>query len=336
MRSEPIPSLGATVVGLLRGSFLQPIQALAAQDWIVSGYCIWLILMALVGHGAHRERELQIELSLGVIAVILWVRSGENKPGPLKVILYRTALLAGLQLPYFLLRALLPAATTLRHDEILHRVDLMLFGVEPSLWLDRWVTPQTTEWFAFFYFSYFFVLALHILPILFVEKREGLAQEFSVGSALVFGIGQSLYFLVPGYGPHHLLEKSFQHPLPQGFWMDMVNHAVHTEGALLDIFPSLHTGGPLFIAIFSFLHRDQKPYRVTWPLAAFFSANIMVATLFLRWHYAIDVFAGIVLATLSARLAPRIVAWDISRRRWNSGQISWPELFLRGDDSRKR
>jgi len=89
---------------------------------------------------------------------------------------------------------------------------------------------------------------------------------------------------------------------------------VRSGGAMKDIFPSLHTAGPCFIAMFSFRNRDRLPFRFTWPLLAFFAANIIGATMFLRWHYVIDVIAGFGLAATAALVAPLVARWELRRR----------------------
>jgi membrane-associated phospholipid phosphatase len=70
--------------------------------------------------------------------------------------------------------------------------------------------------------------------------------------------------------------------------------------------------------------------RFTWPLLTFFAANIICATMFLRWHYVIDVFAGFALATLAALVAPRVTHWEVARRRLHGLQPLVP-LFGSGD-----
>jgi hypothetical protein len=297
---------------------------MAPHDWLAAGYASWLLGVAVWGQRAQEARLQQALLSVAVLGVLLGFRSGllGSNAGP--IALYRLSLLAAIQLPYFLLRDLIPAATSAVLDESLYRVDLALFGGEPSLWMDRLITPGRTEWFAFFYFSYFMVLAVHTLPILFLERRARLAQEFATGMVGVFALGQLCYFMVPGYGPYLHLADLYQNPLPVGFWMDLVLRTVQSGGALLDIFPSLHTAGPLYIALFSFRHRALRPFRYTWPLVAFFSANIILATLYLRWHYGIDVLAGIALAAGWLHLAPRLVSWH--RRRLVAPGASWPAL----------
>ena len=57
---------------------------------------------------------------------------------------------------------------------------------------------------------------------------------------------------------------------------------------------------------------------------AFFTLNIVISTMFLRWHYLIDVIAGLLLAIGAWLLAPRLCAWEHERRaRHRLGPI-WP------------
>ena len=46
----------------------------------------------------------------------------------------------------------------------------------------------------------------------------------------------------------------------------------------------------------------------------FFTANIMAATIILRWHYAADVFAGLIVSGAAFVLAPPLVAAYQARR----------------------
>ena len=62
----------------------------------------------------------------------------------------------------------------------------------------------------------------------------------------------------------------------------------------------------MFITLFSFIHRAHKPFKYTWP--------IMVATMFLRWHYLIDIIAGASLSCVSAFGGLAIVKWEERRR----------------------
>jgi PAP2 superfamily len=186
--------------------------------------------------------------------------------------------------------------------------------VEPALAWDRFVTPFATEWFAFFYFGYFVLLPLHVLPMMFIAKDTARIAHFSLGIITVVVVGHVLYMLVPGWGPYHHLASQFEHPLQGGTFWHLVQATVQGGGAQKDIFPSLHTALPTYFAIFSFMHRKALPFRYTWPLLAFASSQIILATMFLRWHYLIDIFAGLALATFAALVSHRIVTWEAGHR----------------------
>ena len=125
--------------------------------------------------------------------------------------------------------------------------------------------------------------------------------------------GASIYTLVPGYGPYHFLAGTFQHELSGGpFW-----HAVQatvSAGVLEDIFPSLHTACPTYFALFSFRYRKVAPFKYTWIVTTFCALQIIVATMFLRWHYLIDIVAGITLAIFAVTVSEALVVRDAARR----------------------
>jgi hypothetical protein len=70
----------------------------------------------------------------------------------------------------------------------------------------------------------------------------------------------------------------------------------------------------MFFAIFAFMHRRERPFRYTWPVLAFFATQIVLATMFLRWHWLVDIVAGAFLATGSAIVSRKIVAWETAKR----------------------
>jgi len=71
-------------------------------------------------------------------------------------------------------------------DQKLYELDLSLFHIEPAMAWDRYVNPTTTEWFAFFYFGYFALLAVNVLPMVFFSRRLRLTAEFALGMITVY------------------------------------------------------------------------------------------------------------------------------------------------------
>jgi hypothetical protein len=290
---------------------------LAAADWLVCAYLLMLNVAVLLA-APSPERTLGLLQVVGLFATFLLsmavVRGELLAHGFWRALLYRIGIFGTVQSSYFFFKHLLPVINPGSLDQQLYALDLQVFGVEPAVWMDRFVTPSTTEWFAFFYFCYFFLLAAHVLPIVFGARNQMLLGEFMLGMLIIVCVGHTGYIVVPGFGPYKAMPDLFKNELPSGMWMDLVWSTVRSSGAMKDIFPSLHTAGPCFIAMFSWRNRAQLPFRFTWPLLTFFAVNIIGATMFLRWHYVIDVVAGFAMASAAAWVAPRVTRWELERR----------------------
>jgi membrane-associated phospholipid phosphatase len=314
------------------GRVLSGLRSLAVQDYLVLAYTLLLNLsVAAAPPGAIHDRcAIRVGALLVLLVVTLITVRGRLLPGSnLPALVYRIGVYGVVQISYFFFRELLPLVNPRSVDAQLHALGLSLFGAEPALELDAWVNPTTTEWFAFFYFGYFFVLATHVLPILFLGRDKRLLSEFTFGLLFTFVLGHTLYTLVPGYGPYRAIAPEFHHALPNGLWLNVVMETVAEGGAQKDIFPSLHTAAPTFIALYSFRHRALPPYRYTWPLVLLFAANIIVATMFLRWHWVVDVVVGLALAMTSQMLSVKVTDFELARRAREALMPVWPAFASR-------
>ena len=307
------------------------LRELAIHDWIVLSYLTILTMaVAMSDDSPVRTRCLgHIAPMLAFcVAVLALVRGGLVKDTFIGPLAYRVAVYGTVQISYFELRELLPLVNPTSLDASLSFIDEHILHFEPSLFMDRFVTSATTEWFAFFYFGYFALLASHVLPMVFVSRRSDLVAPFALGMIFVYAMAHTLYMVVPGYGPVRYLADRYQHELPSGVWLNYVLNAVQSGGAQKDIFPSLHTAGPVFLSLFSFQHRNRNPFKYTWPFVSFFSANIVIATMFLRWHYLIDVVAGLTLSVGGFFLATWLSKREVQYREQNGYQPVWPPISL--------
>lgn len=274
---------------------------------------------------------------IGVTLTTLVLVRGEVLPaGKLRTFAYRLGLMAPISGSYFVLKYHLPALEPRLLDGTLLALDTAIFGVSPAVFLDRFVTPARTEWFSFFYYSYFLILASYLTTSVFGETNRQRLAEIAVGGAFVACVGHFTYTLVPGMGPHATL--AFEHELVGGVWWNTVAEAVSASGAQLDIFPSLHTAYPTFFLLHAFRHRRVWPFALAWPVTAFFVLNILVATVYLRWHWGVDLLAGLVLAFAAQRVAIHVdrlqCAADGPRKRL---QPVWEPLWRdRGPEADRR
>ena len=317
-------TVDTTFAGAARRFF----RELAPQDFIVFTYLCGLNAAVFHAHpGATRNFGLASVSGLIVLHVVtmLAIRTRWFTHRFFMPLVYRLVTYGCVQVTYFMFAQLLPLVNPGALDQELYQFDLRYFGVEPAVYLDRFVNPISTEWFAFFYFSYFLVLALHVLPILFTSRNSRTLAEFALGMIILFCIGHTTYMLVPGYGPYRSLPDAFAHHLSPGIWWNTTTDLVARSGAQKDIFPSLHTAAPTFLVLFSYHRRAEMPFKYTWPVVAFFSANIVIATMFLRWHYVIDVIAGLCLALLTHVLTVRIGEREAARRDALGLGPPWPQ-----------
>lgn len=310
------------------------VLSFATQDWLLAMYLAVLAIASLTAKGPGRDTALTLVSAdiVGWSIGMILTRGGVLRQGSLAHgLVYRLTVLLPAFLSYFELRWILPAVSPHSVDANLYALDMRVFGVEPALYFDRFVSPHTTEWFAFFYFSYFFLLNVHVLPMMLFSKNRARFAHFSLGLLGVVIFGQILYMLVPGWGPHQFFAGQFEHVLQGGLFWHLVKATVDGAGAQKDIFPSLHTAIPTFFTVFSFMHRKALPFRFTWPVMAFTTLQIIGATMFLRWHYLIDILAGFTLAVLCAVVSHRIVTWEESYRKRQGmtpifGSLDWPRL----------
>jgi hypothetical protein len=304
------------------------VHSCASQDWLFIGYFGALLVLLGFGQGHNRSACLvRVSADLGgYLFVLVLVRLQVVRWGGMaSALLYRSAIIAALLASFFQLREILPAVSPRAVDARIYAFDLHVFGFEPSVWLDQFVRPATTEWFAFFYFLYFLILTVHIIPMLLSRDNVVLAR-FALGILLIFMTGHLLYMAVPGWGPYWYLKGTFGHDLEGPIFWPLVRETVDAGGAQKDIFPSLHTAVPTFLAIFSFRHRQRVPFRYTWPVVGFLATQIIIATMFLRWHYLVDVVAGLLLAMTGSFVTQRLADWERERRERLGVQPAWMPL----------
>ena len=191
-------------------------------------------------------------------------------------------------------------------------LDKALFGVEPTLWAERFITPARTEWMQFFYANFFW-LAPSTSLILLARRRFAAFRATTLAVMTCFYLGYALYVLLPAAPPRLVLAPEYTKNLygyPQFF------SQLNAEAfSLLPVdsraaFPSLHTAVSL-VMLASAWRFLRGWFCVALPLAI----GLWVSTIYLRHHYAVDLLAGALLAPVAVALAPRIDAWWSRRQR---------------------
>ncbi len=183
-------------------------------------------------------------------------------------------------------------------DEMLIAWDQKLFGFQASVALQRIVSPPLTAWMDSAYFFHIVNIPL-VACFIYVWRPRNSFRELMCGVLVICFFGLLGYLLVPGIGPLYTLRDQYTVSLSQPLavfnrQMEFMDFARIKR----DVFPSMHVGISFLVWLYAF--RNSK--KLFWMLAPFI-LSLWFSTVYLRFHYLVDVLAGLLLAPLCFWLA---------------------------------
>lgn len=197
-------------------------------------------------------------------------------------------------------------------DGVLAWMDEWLFGVQPTVWLQRITVPWFTDFLAFAYSTYFFTPTI-IGGLLYYRRRFYEFREMMFATITTFYMGYLGYVLVPAIGPRHYLRYLYDDPQHlQGIFIYDTTSALldNLQAVNRDCFPSLHTGISTITLIYAWRMRDRLPFgRLIFWIYLPLTISLWFSTVYLRYHWVVDVFAGWALAALVGVFAPVVAGW---------------------------
>lgn len=209
-------------------------------------------------------------------------------------------------------------------DPALIRVEGWLFGGQPSLWLmERYPSRWLSEVLYAAYFSYYLMIA-GVGVALFVRDRGQFDHFVSVVS-LVFYVCYAFYVFLPVVGPRIFYQDwaalglpmevrpavvpAFPEAVRAGWFHRLMRGIYDVFEAQGAAFPSSHVAIAWVTAFFSFRYLP----RIAWVHAGA-AVLLCVATVYCRYHYVIDVAAGVLVAALLLPAANAAYArWGLPR-----------------------
>ncbi len=194
---------------------------------------------------------------------------------------------------------LIPPIRGVQLDAEIAHLDRVIWGANPTVWLERVHVPWLTEFLQVVY-SLFVPAVLLVAALLWRRGRLAAFRYYAFLISLGFLASYVGYVLVPVRGPRFLL-AGLQHFELHGLWLFgwLQQTLDRLESAHYDCFPSGHTELTL-LAWWSSRQISMKLFRAY----SVYSILIVFATVYLRYHYTIDVFAGAALAFALLATAP--------------------------------
>lgn len=228
-------------------------------------------------------------------------------------------------------------------DALLIAADRWLFGTDPTVWMARFSHPLLTEILQIAYTSFYFLFLLLGVEL---YRRKGLQNFHLFMFTCVYGFFLSYlgYFLLPAVGPRFTLHDfgALDTDLPGLALTPLLRWLVNAGGSVppgaapavalaavqRDAFPSGHT---MMTLVLMMLARTTRA-RVA-PVVYVVGALLIVATVYQRYHYVVDLLAGAaftVFCLLTAEPVRRLLAGTAR------GRVPDPVLEGAGGDQRSK
>ena len=268
-----------------------PVACPRFHEWIFITPFLLLAFRSAIVHPILHPSTLFPLVILFLLAAI--IRIDQTRPSPLTHWARLLILPILAVITYFRLGVDVPALSLFRADAALLALDRSLFGETPAVTLLHWHHPFLSELFSTCYLLFY--LALIAYHIAWVRSGLRAATPFFAGIYSLYGIGFLGYILLPAVGPWKLPELQLA-PHPPGGPVTTLNHWIVRNGSNgVDVFPSLHCALTLFMVSHDWPQRRRRRFFLALPPAI----GLCLSTLYLGYHYAVDVLAGFTLAALA-------------------------------------
>jgi membrane-associated phospholipid phosphatase len=237
-------------------------------------------------------------LAAALVVMTMLARRADALPLPLAFLVdfYPAAFLP------LLFNTLEPLIEALRggpRDDLLIAADRAIFGVDVTVWMQRLVRPHLSDVFYVFYSTYYFI-ALTLCLVLWIRDRPT-ARRFVFTLMVVYYVSYAGYFLIPALGPRFAQASEYTVSLVTTPISRFINDTINSlEKTKTDVFPSGHT----MISVAVLIVAWKRARDVFWYLLPV-ATGLIIATVYCRYHYVVDLIAGTALAFLTVPLGDR-------------------------------
>jgi membrane-associated phospholipid phosphatase len=199
---------------------------------------------------------------------------------------------------YTMLGQLIPACNCQLRDPWLIAADRALLGCDPTVYLQRFVTPWLSDVMYVSYCTYF-VFPLVVALYLWRFSLAALPRFIFIVT-FAFYVSYAGYVLFPALGPRYALQHTIR--LDQSLVSRAISATLNRlETNIFDVFPSGH----VLVCLVCLVGAWRDARRLV-PFLLPVGVLLVASTIYCRQHYVVDVLVSVVL------LAP--VMWI--GRRW--------------------
>lgn len=179
-------------------------------------------------------------------------------------------------------------------DYILIKIDYLIFGGHPAVFLEGMITPVLTDVLQIAYSGYYFLPIILGIILKLRNKNEAFDKVVFL-ILLCFYLSYIGYMLFPAVGPRYTMQHLYDKDI-DGFIVSrpIQNMLNFLEGVKRDAFPSGHTGVALTVL---FLACKYEVTLFRWIIIPVML--LIFSTVYCRYHYVIDVIGGAILTVVT-------------------------------------
>jgi membrane-associated phospholipid phosphatase len=273
-------------------------------------YMLVLSLLILVFHanltndltGSPYHWATYIGFNLGVCLVIVFLANGLNHNTNRWILFFRHF--------YFLLFFILFYEETrylvhLVHpgffDSLINRLELRVFGIYPTVWMQKSICFGLNEFLMFSYVSYYLLLVVLGLGLFFSRKVKEF-DDLLFTASVAFYISYLGFIFFPVAGPRFALVSSHQVGISGGFFTSLAKGVIDVAGIQGGAMPSSHVAVALVVLVYARRHHRLLCYILSPMIISLFAA-----TVYGRFHYVSDVAAGLLVGGVSIFICDRAI-----------------------------
>lgn len=175
-------------------------------------------------------------------------------------------------------------------DYLLIRLDYLIFGFHPTVAMEKFTFPLLTDIIQVAYSTYYF-LPISLGIALKLNKRHAEFEKSLFFIMLCFYISYLGYIMFPALGPRYAMHHLHQGEIEGLILAGPINNLLNAlEGTKRDAFPSGHTGIALIVLFLAYGYVRRLFWILLVPVIL-----LIIATVYCRYHYVVDVIGGILL-----------------------------------------
>jgi membrane-associated phospholipid phosphatase len=265
-------------------------------------YMASLSLLILIFHANLDNWFLYLGLNLGIcFLVVLIVHALNNRTAGWTFFLRHWYPLVFFILLYEETRYLIHLVFPQSFDPLINQLELAVFGIYPTVWMQKFIFFGLNEYLMFSYCFYYFLLAVLGLGLYLGGKiRE--FDDLLFTSAVAYYISYLGFVLFPVEGPRFALTLHYQLALNGGFFASLAHNLIDKAGIQGAAMPSSHVAVALVVLVYA-----RRHHRILYFVLSPLIVSLFVSTVYGRFHYVSDVIAGMLVGMVSILLADQLI-----------------------------